>query len=499
MFKTIALLPFFLALPAAAITDDFTPRALTLPAAPLDSVHTLGFGPLDRGWLAMDDAAREAQDLAPRYAVPHRVRLTPRTSGTWEELAGGLSLWRLRIRAEGAASLNLGFTRFRLPAGARLQIYSADLAHVVRPFTSEDNEEHGELWTPAVPTDDLVVELVTLRSERGGIELVLGQIGQGYRGFGPLGAETEKSGSCNMDVECMNGADPWRETARAVGVISVGGGTFCSGSLVNNTAQDRKMFFITAQHCDIDSFTASSLVVYWNYQNSTCRTPGSADSASIGNGVLTQFHTGSFFRAESSASDFTLVELDDPPVAAFNHYWAGWDRSSGDVSCPEGNCYECSETSLCAAIHHPRTQEKRITFAEQTIQPSSYFGSSPGSGTHLWVHWDPDPVFPPNPGLTIPPQATEPGSSGSPLYNQKRRFVGQLHGGPSACGSTDDSLSDYYGRFSVSWDVAASYLDPGNTGELFIDGRDYAGVPSSLLFNDGFESGTTGMWSHSMP
>ncbi|HKV11180.1 MAG TPA: hypothetical protein VJ725_23770 [Thermoanaerobaculia bacterium] len=492
MRNPIASLLLVLALPVAAIAEDFTPRAVVLRAAPLAAVPTASFGRLDLAGLAVEDVLREEQDLAPRYAVPHTVRWTPWTSGAWEELPAGVSLWRLRIRAEGAASINLGFTSFWLPEGARLQIYSADLAHVVRPFTSADNEEHGELWTPAVPTDDLVVELSTPTSERGRIELVLGQVGQGYRGFGSLGV-TEKSGSCNMDVECLNGGDPWREVARAVGVISVGGSRFCSGSLVNNTAQDRKMYFITAQHCGIDSGNAASLVVFWNYQNSTCRTPGSAASGSAGNGPLNQFHTGSFFRAESGDSDFTLVELDDPPVAAFNHYWAGWDHSAGDVACPDGVCYECSETSLCAGIHHPNAEEKRVTFVEQSIQPM------PGDDTHLWAHWDPDPVFPPNPGLTIPPQVTEPGSSGSPLYNRNRRFVGQLHGGPSFCGATDDALSDYYGRFSTSWSVAAPFLDPGNTGDLFIDGRDYVGAPSSLIFTDGFENGNTGMWSHSMP
>lgn len=495
MRTTIALLVLALALPAAAEVP--APLAVTLPAAPLSSVSTLDFGPLDRGWLALEDAARSEKDLPPRFAVPHSVHLTPWTSGTWEPLPGGLSLWRLRVRAEAAASLNLGFTRFRLPAGARLQVYSADLAHVVRPFTAADNQTHGELWTPVVPTDDLVVELVTPTSASREVEVELGQIGQGYRGFGSLDVNVPKSGSCNMDIACLNSADPWRQTARAVGVISLGGSTFCSGSLMNDTARDHKMYFVTAVHCGITSANAASLVVYWNYQNSTCRTPGSTASGGAGDGQLNQFQTGAFFRAANSASDFTLVELDDPPAPSFNLYWAGWDRSGGDVTCPQGNCYQCSAASLCAGIHHPNTDEKRITFSQQAIQPASWSsGASPGDGTHLWVHWDPDPVFPPNPSLTIPPQVTEPGSSGSPLYDKDRRFVGQLHGGPSACGQTGDNLSDYYGRFSISWSAAAPYLDPRNTGELFIDGQDLSG---GTIFNDGFESGTTAAWSQTAP
>jgi lysyl endopeptidase len=496
MRKAFFLLVLVLALPAAA-ANVLPPLAVTLSAAPLDTVDSLDFGPLDRGWLAAEDAAREEQDLAPRFAIPHTVHLTPATSGTWEELAGGLWLWRLRIRAEGAASLNLGFTRFRLPEGARLQLYSADLAHVVRPFTAADNKPRGELWTPVVPTDDLVVELTVPGPARADVELEIGQIGQGYRGFGAADLAKASSGSCNMDVACLNGNDPWWQTQRSVALTSLNGTLFCTGSLVNNTSRDHKMYFITARHCEVTSANAASLVAYWNFQNSTCRTPGSAASGSNGDGTLNQFQTGATFRAENSASDFTLVELDDAADPAFHLHWEGWDHQSGDISCPQGSCDQCNGTSLCAGIHQPNIAEKRITFSRQTIQPASWTdGSSPGDGTHLWVHWDPTPVFPPNPSLSIPAQVTEPGSSGSPLYDQANRFIGQLHGGPSACGQTGDNLSDYYGRFSVSWTAAAAYLDPGNTGALFIDSVDDVNAP---IFVDGFESGATAAWSATFP
>jgi lysyl endopeptidase len=492
MRKILALLALALGLSAAA--NAAAPLAVTLGAAPLATVDTLDFGPLDRGWLAAEDAAREEQDLPPRFAIPHPVHLTTMNSGTWEELSGGLSLWRLRIRADGAASLNLGFTRFSLPAGARLQLYSADLTSIVRPFTDADNKERGELWTPVVPTDDLVVELTLPTAVRDSLDLEIGQIGQGYRGFGFADLTKASSGACNMDVACLNSADPWWQTQRSVALTSLHGSLFCTGSLVNNTSRNHKMFFITAQHCEVTSANAASLVVYWNFQNSTCRTPGSAASGSNGNGQLNQFQTGASFRAENSASDFTLVELDDAANPAFHLHWEGWDRTAGDISCPQGSCFQCNGTSLCAGIHQPNIAEKRITFSMQTIVPASYNGATPGDSTHLWVHWNPTPVFPPNPSLTIPPQVTEPGSSGSPLYNQNDRFIGQLHGGPSACGQTGDNLSDYYGRFSLSWTAAAPFLDAGNTGETAIDSLD-----GPLIFADGFESGDLAAWSASAP
>ena len=480
--------------------------ATALPAAavPLhdsEAVETVELAALDRGWLAAEDAALDEKEVAPRFAIPHAVRMTPADHGIWTERVAAdgkeWSFWRLRIHAEGATSLNLGFRRFRLPAGAELRLRSADGAHAVRPFTAADNAAHGELWTPAVPTDDLVVELAVPRAERGEVELELGTIGQGYRGFGAVAVPTPKSKSCNMDVACLDANDPWRQTARAVAFITVGGATYCSGSLVNDTARDRRLYFVTAAHCGVDAGSAVSLVAYWNYQNSTCRTPGSAASGGAGDGTLTQFTTGATFRAANPASDFTLVELAGAPDPAFNLHWAGWDRSGGDLSCPQGSCYQCASGALCAGIHHPAGGEKRITFSRQAIQPSSWDGgpTTPGDSTHLWVHWDPTPVFPPNPALPIPPQVTEPGSSGSPLYDQAERFVGQLHGGPSACGQTGDNLSDVYGRFSVSWTAAAPFLDAAHTGELAIDGRDL----TDLLFGDGFESGDLAAWSAVSP
>ena len=43
---------------------------------------------------------------------------------------------------------------------------------------------------------------------------------------------------------------------------------------------------------------------------------------------------------------------------------------------------------------------------------------------------------------------TEPGSSGSPLFNQDGRVIGQLYGGTANC---SNNIDDYYGRFDVSW------------------------------------------------
>jgi hypothetical protein len=454
---------------AHAAAPDAVPTASRHSVIDVTRLDSVMGSPLDFARLGAEDLARDEEGLPPRFAVPERVSITPARKGTWEDLGNGEMLWRLRILGqEGTNSLNLGFTRYKMPPHGRLLLYSTDGSQVMRPFTAEDNETHGQLWTPVILTADLIVELTVPKREMNEVDLRLGWINQGYRGFGTTSPDSyNKSGSCNLDVECLATGDSWRQVMRAVGVISTGGSTFCTGSLINDTANDQKMYFMTANHCSINSGNAASLVVYWNYQNSFCRTPGSTQSGQAGDGQLTQFHTGSFFRAASAPSDFTLVELDDPPVTAYNHHWAGWDRSTGNFTCTAG--------SPCASIHHPNTDEKRITYVTTNTATTSYNATaSPGDGTHVWAHWATDP-----PGPYTTPGVTEPGSSGSPLYNAAGRFIGQLHGGPSSCGATGDNLSDYYGRFSVSWTGGgtsstrlSNWLDAGNTGATTIAGID---------------------------
>jgi lysyl endopeptidase len=472
--RKLVCLALFACATATQAAQETVPVPTAARYAVLDvhQIDAVAPGKLDLEKLVNEDLERDRQGLPPRFAVPEKVSLTPGRHGTWEKVGNGLLLWRLRIVGrEGVTSLNLGFSSFKMSPNSRLLLYAADGTQVQRAFTAADNETHGQLWTPVVLTHDLIVELTVPRKERAQVKLEIGSINQGYRGFGTIPA-LEKSGSCNMDVECLAAGDTWRQEMRAVGVISTGGSTFCTGSLLNNTAGDRKMYFITANHCGITSSNAASLVVYWNYQNSFCRTPGSAQSGQAGNGTLTQFHTGSFFRASYSPSDVTLVELDDPAVAAYNHHWAGWNRSSSDPA--------CSSAVPCAALHHPSTDEKRITYVTTNMATTSYSGTtSPGNGSHIWAHWATDP-----PGPFTVPGVTEPGSSGSPLYDNAGRFVGQLHGGPSSCGATGNNLSDYYGRFSVSWTGGgtnstrvSNWLDAGGTGATTTNGIDFATGP----------------------
>lgn len=386
--------------------------------------------------LADEDARRDAAGEPWRYALPNAVHATCARDGAWSRQADGSRVWRLEVASPGALSLNLGFTTYWLPRGATLALVPSVAEAKPVVFDDGDNADHGQLWTPAVAGDALTLVLTVPADAAVEPRLELGWINTGYRGFGRATDAGGKSGACNVDVACAQG-DAWRGEIAAVGLLSINGFLTCTGALVNNTAADGKPYLLTAYHCGLTAATAPTLVVYWNYASPTC--------GQHGGGSLAQFTSGSTLLATWSGSDFTLVQLDESPDPAFDVRYAGWYRGS-------------SVPTSAVTIHHPSSDEKSISFDNDPLQRASYLGTSePGDGSHLRiVDWDTG--------------TTEQGSSGSPLFDQDHRLVGQLHGGWAACGNNE---SDWYGWLYRSWDGGgttetrlADWLDPGETGAL---------------------------------
>ena len=443
----------------AAPGDGVLPTTWQHSAAPIASVDTVEVPPIDMDQVIFEDQMSELEGMAPRFAVPWGVNITPDTDGSWEQIDSKTMVWRLRITSPGALSLNLGFTRYNMPHNGRLHVYAVDGTYSLNPYTERDNAAHGELWTPVVLADDIMVEVSLPIEAVNDLDLELTAINHGYRGFGEADVYGDRSGTCNNDVVCPEG-DDWRSEIPSVGVISTGGSTFCTGFMVNNTAQDETPYFMTANHCGISSSNAASLVVYWNFESPNC--------GQQGGGSLAQNQTGSFFRASYSTSDFTLVELDSDPDPSFGITFAGWDHGGANATTAIG-------------IHHPNTDEKSISFEYQSTQVTSYLGTSvPGDGTHVRIiDWDDG--------------TTEPGSSGSPLFDQNHHVIGQLHGGYAACGNDD---SDWYGAFQRSWAGGGSnssrlsnWLDPIASGATAIDTLDPQAVGMKLTPGGNLVSG----------
>ena len=353
-----------------------------------------------------------------------------------------------------------------MPSEGELFVYAADGSGLRGPFTAADNATHGELWTPLLRSDDIVVEVTVPADQRAALDLTLGQVNHGFRSIAAR-STAKRSGACNVDVTCDE-ANPWRAQARSVGRYTVSSGVLCSGALVNNTGGGQTPYFLTANHCGIDEENAASVVVYWNFENSFCRSDD--EDGGRGDGPLDQFSSGAIFRASTGdaepqydafihGSDFTLIELDTPLDVSFNAYFAGWNRADAPT------------TSEAVSIHHPHGQEKRISFDFDATTVTSYLESSTTlAPTHLRVgNWEVG--------------TTEVGSSGSPLFDANRRIVGLLSGGFAGCTTSDPAVDndapDWYGRLAYAWDSGDTpstrlrdWLDPLGTDATAINGVD---------------------------
>ncbi len=418
-------------------------------------IPVLDVRPVDRKNLLREDEER-AQDNTPqpfRFAVPRQTALSPGQGGITTRLSDGRRVWRVRIRSKGAYSLNFGFERFRLAPGARLFIYSPDRSHVLGAFTHRNNKPSGSLATTIVPGEDAVVELVEPKDKVGESELKLTRVSCAYRDIAKRAEKMGErgygdSGNCNMNVNCPEG-DPWDDQKRAVGLVISNGSWLCSGALVNNTLEDGTPYFLTANHCYANG-SVSNWVFLFNYESPDCQDQQGPTSQSV---------SGATLRANNADSDFCLVEMSTQPPPHYEVYYAGWDHS-GNVP----------DSTTC--IHHPKGDIKKISF---DLDPpgSTQFGSSASNAEWQIFQWDRNTT-------------TESGSSGSPLFGQNKRVIGQLHGGQAQCGS---SVNDYFGKFSVSWDRGGQpstrlkdWLDPDNSGGNAIDGYD----PNAIQYpNDG--------------
>lgn len=429
------------------------PPGLLQPVKTIDEVARVEMPAVDIAAYLEEDARQERSGRpAPlRFAAGLETAITPDGAGSWETLADGSSLWRLRIASPGALSLNLGLDRFELSEGAALWLYDGNGTMVQGPYTGENRNAEGGLWTAVVLGDEVVVELHLPAGSEQRTDLRIASVNHGYREFGEAESPAgPKQGSCNIDVICPEG-DPWRDQIRATARIMISGSFLCSAQLVNTTAEDGAPYMLTAQHCVENASQATSVVAFWNYESPSC--------GLLAGGSLAENQSGASLIAlwpYQTGSDFALILLDQTPNPSFNVYYSGWDASGG---IPSGS----------VGIHHPSGDEKAISFNTDPLDKVNYYGT----GDNQWRinQWEVG--------------TTEGGSSGSCIYDPDSGLcVGTLTAGTAAC--SNPSGYDIYGRMDAHWTGdgtptgrLSDWLDPLGTGALTLGGRDSSAGTSS--------------------
>ena len=364
-----------------------------------------------------------------RYAHGFDVDIDLFEQGEAEQLDNGGKVWRLRIGSDNAIGMKLYFNEFYLPEGSTLAIYTDYMVDEL--YDSSINHEDQEFSHRLLQGDVITVEYFEPANTIEDALLNISTVYHAYKdilGFYPSAQER----NCGVNVACDNGE--FEDQINSVIFLDMNG-YICSAALINNTSFDLTPYVLTAYHC-VDPETPGEhnwFSFYFKHQSTSCS--GSSGSYSYS-------RTGSTLRSSYYYSDFALLEMDYTPAASFNGYYAGWNRSS-------------SPPQLSAGIHHPGGDPKKINYDNDNAFSDGWYTSN----THWRLNWDEG--------------GTEGGSSGSPLFDDEKLIVGQLHGGSGECGSG----TDYYGKMNTSWTGGGTsstrlsdWLDPSGTGYVSITG-----------------------------
>lgn len=404
-------------------------------------INTVTMPAVDAQKLLEEDAATAGiPDIPLRYAKVIDTDLNFNNSGTWENLSDGSRIWRLEIRSENAKSLNLNYRNFFMPKGATFFVYNLNKSMVLGAFTDLNNTENGQFATATTTGFVTVIEYYEPVYSKGKGSFTISQVIHAYKDI--MGFSTFLELPCNININCPIGA-PWTNQKRSVARMTFqegGSGFLCTGSLINNTLQDRTPYFLTAEHCSSDNW--NTLVLDFNYESLTCSSllPGPSQTV-----------TGATLKASNFDTDFRLLQLNNSVPASTNAYFNGWDKSGATPQ---------NET----AIHHPGGAIKKISVDNNAAVNSNGFGGRLPSG--FWqVIWDE--------GMT------EGGSSGCPLYDQNKRVVGQNLGGIAGQCENPQLVTKVFGKFSQSWahggtptNELKDWLDPNNSNVNTLDGMD---------------------------
>ena len=399
------------------------------------------------------DSIRDLDRSKPyRFGKEFLVDIDIDEDGQWINLSNGSRVWVMNIRSNNAKTMNFIFDEFHLPKGSKLYFYNDQKTDLLGAYTSSQNQDSAAFGSWLVDGDNVWIAYQEPANTSEEVELHLSKAVHGYRSvtdFETSQKGLNDSGDCNLDVDCTIGSDfddKKDELKRSVGLMVAGGNGFCTGTLINNTNNDGTQYFLTANHCLGGNPGNLAFRFNWTSPNPQCATFTPSQ-----NGTFDQTVSGSTLVASNAKSDFGLLEINPNLNSSWDLVWAGWDRSGNSPNFNVG-------------IHHPSGDIMKVCRNDDPLQQTTtQFNGE--SNMEIWLvdNWEQG--------------VTEQGSSGSALFDENGRIIGQLAGGAAACsGISNNGQIDFYGRFDVSWDFGntassrlSDWLDPGNTGATTID------------------------------
>ena len=375
----------------------------------------------------------------------------------WKNTAVGGKVAAISFNAEGAYGLRLGVLVKQLPGSATVRVYTQSAPDKVFQISGqailqliERNQAAGDQsdaartwWTPDTGEGEATLEVeLPPGVAASALDIAVPQLSHIFENLSLPTAQEYKeqveaakineSDTCNLDANCYSENAQERNAVARMLFTKDGGSYLCTGTLMNDTQNSFKPYFLTANHCISTQTVASSLETRWFYRSPSCNS-GTLQSSTV------RKTGGAQLLYASGNTDTAFMLLNDTPPGGT--LFAGWSANT-----------VAAGTSV-VGLHHPSGDLLKISFgavnSQANCQPTtgSGFQCSGTSGNYYRVSWSQG--------------TTEGGSSGSALF-QGGYVVGTLYGGSATC--TNRSAYDYYGRFDVPYNAAIkTWLNPAST------------------------------------
>lgn len=392
------------------------------------------------------------------------ARAVPQTSSEaatqqalkWKTTPSGGNVAALSFSSTGAKGLRLGLLVTKLPETATLRYYTNGaatafevsgkdvLSTLARNLASGDKSDAGRTyWGPTFENAEMTLEIdLPAGLSTDSLEVSIPTVMHSFRSLNDAEAMSlsDPSKTCNVDVNCASPRPAVSDAVSKLNFVENGLGYTCTGTMLNNSANDGTPYLLTANHC-IDSQTvASTLTTNWFLRSASCNSP---------NFGSTGFPAGATLLYTAFSTDSTLLRLAFNNSTAYGVLFAGWDASPAAAGL------------AVADIHHPKGDPQRISKGSLL---DYYFRDA--AGNYFYSNVTNSTFY----GVTLTSGLVEPGSSGSGLFKNitgtNPQLIGQLWGGaPGTCTTPTSTTSNpqelAFGRFDKAFNAGMKvFLSP---------------------------------------
>lgn len=483
------------------------PLSSVLPEVQNEPLTQVALAKPDYDGIMKANLARESAGISGSYRVATMIStdINLANSGTWSYLQDGSKIWRLTVSVPDAKGLGFLYDHFKLPQGVKLYISNENGRQTLGAYSSENNDpESGhfvnepvqgatanlEMDIPAdIQTTDVVFHISSAVVYYRGVDELKAYAGNPQTTPAkPTGTGEGSSASCNKNANCdlptyVTGdyTIPKRSSVKVIIYTVTPNDTFagfCSGTLINNTGNSQngecKSYVLTASHCDETNSFDNAAFNYWqfrfNFRYTDCNGT-TLEGYSTRNGA--DFKARSNFPSMGTSSnhslqlvgDFLLLQLKENPPASYNTYLAGWDRGTDFLNDPD---------AFYIGFHYPHGDVEKLSYSFY-VYPDGTFNQNTIQGTHWRINFAVG--------------GTQPGSSGSGLFEKNGLLIGDLSGGDNQGCNNDPQQADFgqnglYSKIRKDWENEydqthfpahagaqsrlKDWLDPTNSGAMSV-------------------------------